>query len=263
MSELRQAAYYYIARNWPVFPCVARGKTPLTQHGCRDATTLERQITAWWSRWPNANVGIATGAPSGLLVVDLDGKEGLASWADLEATHGVTATLEQATGGGGIHLVFAYPAEAALGNSVGRLGPGIDTRGQGGYILAAPSMHPSGRRYAWRDDSLAPAPCPPWLVELLKPPPPRTAQAALSGWRPGDDQRQLARFRGLLDVMAAARPRQRNDKLYWCACRLGELLAEGAPPAWIEVLVEAGVATGLGEAEVRKTIKSGLGAELP
>jgi hypothetical protein len=62
--------------------------------------------------------------------------------------------------------------------------------------------------------------------------------------------------------MAAARPGQRNDKLFWCACRLAELLAEGAPSAWIELLVEAGVAAGLGEAEVRKTIRSGLGAEL-
>jgi hypothetical protein len=58
--------------------------------------------------------------------------------------------------------------------------------------------------------------------------------------------------------MAAARQRQRNNRLFWCACRLRELLAEGAPPAWIELLVEAGIATGLGEAEVRKTIKSAL-----
>lgn len=260
MSELRRAALYYAYRAWPVFPCKVGGKTPLTEHGFKDATTREQQIAAWWSRWPNANVGIATGPASGLLVVDLDGEEGPASWAALEATHGVTVTLEQITGGGR-HLVFAYPAEAALGNSSGRLGPGIDTRGRGGYILAAPSLHPSGRRYAWRDDSRAPAPCPVWLVELLKPPP-RPAPAGRPAWQPGDDQRQLARFRGLLDVMAAARPRQRNDKLYWCACRLADLLAEGAPTAWIELLVEAGVATGLGEAEVRKTIKSGLGAEL-
>jgi hypothetical protein len=81
---------------------------------------------------------------------------------------------------------------------------------------------------------------------------------ARPGWRPGDDERQLARFNGLLDVMAAARPRQRNDKLFWCACRLRELLGEGAPPEWIDLLVDAGVATGLGESEVRKTIKSGL-----
>jgi hypothetical protein len=259
VNELLAAAVAYLERGWAVLPVVPKGKVPLTRHGLLDATHDGDQVERWWRRWPQANVGIATGPPSGLLVVDLDGREGLGSWARLEARYGVAMTLEASTGGGGVHLLYGYLQDADLGNSAGRLGEGIDTRGRGGYIIAPPSIHPSGRRYAWTGSGDAPiATTPAWLVELLRPPPPRPAPASKPDWQPGDDRRQLARFNGVLDTMAAARPRQRNDRLYWCACRLRELLAEGAPSAWIELLVDAGVATGLGEAEVRKTIKSGL-----
>jgi hypothetical protein len=259
VSELLTAALGYLERGWAVLPVAPRGKVPLTRHGLKDATTDRDQVERWWARRPDANIGVATGPPSGLLVVDLDGHEGLGSWARLEARYGVTLTLEASTGGGGVHLLYGYPADVDLGNSAGRLGEGIDTRARGGYVLVAPSVHPSGRRYAWSGSGETPiAPAPPWLVDLLRPPPPRPVPVSRREWQPGDDQRQLARFNGLLDVMARARPRQRNNQLYWCACRLRELLAEGAPPAWIELLVDAGVATGLGEAEVRKTIKSGL-----
>jgi hypothetical protein len=260
MTELLAAAIAYIEeRRWAVLPVAPKGKVPLTRHGLLDATKEREQVERWWRRWPHANIGIATGPPSGLLVVDLDGAEGLGSWARLEARHGVVLTLEAATGGGGVHLVYGYPENIDLGNSAGRLGDGIDTRGRGGYIIAPPSVHPSGRRYAWTGSGEAPvAPAPAWLVDLLRPPPPRPTSVKRHGWQPGDDRHQLARFNGLLDTMAAARPRQRNNRLFWCACRLRELLAEGAPPEWVELLVDAGVATGLGETEVRKTIKSAL-----
>jgi Bifunctional DNA primase/polymerase, N-terminal len=259
VSELLGAALSYLERGWAVLPVVPKGKVPLTRHGLKDATTDRDQIEAWWRRWPQANVAVATGPPSGLLVVDLDGETGLGSWARLEARYGVTLTLEASTGGGGVHLVYGYPSDVDLGNSAGRLGEGIDTRGRGGYVLVAPSVHPSGRRYTWTGSGETPiTPAPAWLVDLLRPPPSRPVPARKREWQPGDDRRQLARFNGLLDTMAAARPRQRNDRLFWCGCRLRELLAEGAPPAWIELLVEAGVATGLGEAEVRRTIKSAL-----
>src|SRR5262245_15267283 len=216
-----------------------------------------------WRQRPRANVGVRTGPRpegAGLLVVDLDGEVGLGSWARLEATHAPAPTLEVATGGGGVHLIYGYPEGAELGNSAGRLGEGIDTRGRGGYVIAPPSVHPSGRRYAWTGQGETPiAPAPAWLVDLLRPPPPRAMPTPQRDWQPGGGRRQLARFNGLLDTMATARPRQRNSRLFWCACRLRELLAEGAPSAWTELLVEAGVASGLGEAEVRRTVTSGLG----
>lgn len=259
MSELLAAALGYLERGWAVLPVTPRSKVPLTRHGLKDATTDRGQVERWWRRWSQANIGIATGSPSGLLVVDLDGREGLGSWARLEARYGGVVTLEAATGGGGVHLVYGYPEGIDLGNTAGRLGEGVDTRGRGGYIIAPPSVHPSGRHYAWFGRGKTPvAPAPAWLVDLLRPPPPRPALSARPGWQPGDDRHQLARFNGLLDVMAGARPRQRNNQLYWCACRLRELLVEGAPREWVELLVDAGVATGLSQAEVRKTITSGL-----
>jgi hypothetical protein len=259
MSELQTATLEYAASGWPVLPLVPGGKVPLTRHGLKDATADPSQIQQWWRRWPAANIGIVTGPASGLLVVDLDGEKGLATWARLEAEHNALMTLKQMTGSGGLHLLLRYPEGLELGNSAGRLGDGVDTRARGGYIVVPPSVHTSGRMYAWAASGQEIAPTPPWLVALLQPPPRQALPPAVR--QPGDDRRQLARFHGLLDLMSAARPRQRNDKLFWCACRLRELLAEGAPPAWIELLVEAGVATGLGEAEVRKTIKSGLGAD--
>jgi hypothetical protein len=267
VSELHAATLDYLERGWAVLPVVPKGKVPLTRHGLLDATHDQEQVERWWRRWPQANIGIATGPPSGLLVVDLDGQEGLGSWAELEARYGVTLTLEASTGGGGVHLLYGYPEGVDLGNSAGRLGEGIDTRARGGYIIAPPSVHPSGRRYAWTGRGEMPvAPAPPWLVDLLKSQV-RQEPIKVTG-QAGEDRRLLARFEGLLEFMAAAqaptgsgmtrRPGNRNERLFWCACRLRELLEEGAPPAWVELLVKAGVRRGLSETEARRTVRSGL-----
>lgn len=171
MNELLAAALDYAARGWPVLPLVLQGKVPLTRHGLKDATTDPAQIQQWWRRWPAANIGVVTGPASGLLVVDLDGEDGLTTWARLEAEHDALATLEQATGSGGVHLLLRYPSDLDLGNSAGRLGEGVDTRGRGGYIVVAPSVHPSGHAYAWTGDATAEiAPAPRWLLALLQPP---------------------------------------------------------------------------------------------
>jgi hypothetical protein len=269
MSELVTAALEYAGCGWPVLPLVPRGKVPLVRHGLKDASTDPEQIHAWWQRWPAANVGIITGPASGLLVVDLDGDAGLGSWARLEAAHDAVVTVEAETGGGGIHLLLEYPATVELGNTSGRLGEGIDTRGKGGYIVAPPSIHPSGRAYLWLPGVAELAPAPRWLVALLEPPKPRTepVRRATGG---ADDQRLLARFNGLLDVMAAAqapvgegkdrRPGNRNERLFWAATKLRGLKEEGAPPEWEELLVKAGIARGMSEAEARRTVKSGLKA---
>jgi hypothetical protein len=144
----RDAALYYGELGLPVFPCEIRGKAPLTRHGCKDASSHREHIWRWWGRWPRANIGVATGPASGWLVVDLDGPEGEASWGRLTDQHGQAATLEQTTGRGR-HLIFSNPAELELHNTAGRLGRGIDTRATNGYILVAPSVHPSGRLYRW------------------------------------------------------------------------------------------------------------------
>lgn len=186
------AALAHAARGWPVFPlyepvwgdpvgpvvcscgkagCGNIGKHPRCDHGLKDATTDEAQIRAWWTRWPNANIGVPTGAVSGMVVIDIDPRHGgNDSLDELEAQHAkLPHTVEQLTGGGGRHLCFAHPG-VNIKNRAG-LKPGIDIRGDGGYIVVEPSLHASGRRYAFELSSLPGevelAEMPRWLRDLL------------------------------------------------------------------------------------------------
>jgi putative DNA primase/helicase len=155
--------------------CPRPGKHPRTQNGLKDATTDRDQIEAWWTSWPDANVGIRTGADSNLVVLDIDAKSnGEQSLARLVEEHGLLPrTVAALTGGGGRHLLFKHPGPE-LRNSAGKLGPGLDVRGDGGYIVAPPSRHASGACYAWQQGTapgdLALADLPEWLVALLTTP---------------------------------------------------------------------------------------------
>lgn len=163
-------ALKYAAAGIHVFPLLPGGKTPITPHGCLDATDDDATIAAWWRQTPDANIGIATGPATGLLVVDLDGPAGEAAWASIVADEDVTTA--RAKTANGQHLYFR--SSLTVGNTAKKIGPGIDTRGKGGYVVAPPSLHPSGARYEWltRDK---PAQLPDWLEEiihLVKPQPP-------------------------------------------------------------------------------------------
>jgi hypothetical protein len=160
------AALAYARRGIPVFPCEPGGKAPLTYNGFWDASTDPRRITAWWSRWPAANVGVPTGERSGLLVLDVDprdgGAEGLAA---LERAGGpLPETAKSRTGGGGTHVFFAYPAGEVVRSSAGKLGPGLDVRGEGGYVVVPPSRTQGA--YVWLDRS--PLADPAWLLGRLR-----------------------------------------------------------------------------------------------
>ncbi len=162
------AALIYAGRGWHVFPCEARGKKPLIKEWQKRATTNAEQIIQWWQKWPNANVAIATGEASGLIAIDVDPRHGGdESLRDLiEAYEPLPETIIVATGGGGFHPIFAFPKGSNIRNSAGKLGPGIDVRGEGGYIIAPPSMHESGKVYEWLKVSTL-APLPEWLFKLL------------------------------------------------------------------------------------------------
>lgn len=138
---MMNAALSYAARGWRVFPCKPYGKTPITEHGCLDATTDPGTIRAWWERTPNANIGVATGRESGITVIDLDGDEGIKSGKDLD----LTSTVWSITGNGA-QLFYQY---APIKNSVKKIAPGIDTRNDSGYVIVPPSLHPGGKRYQW------------------------------------------------------------------------------------------------------------------
>ena len=142
-------ALSFAESGWRVFPCVPRGKTPLTPNGCLDATTDINQIEKWWLAAPQANIGVATGPESDLAVIDIDKYKG----ADLNdlLIGGLDAlifnTLKAKTGGGGLHLYYKFPKNNDLRNSASQLGKFIDVRGAGGYVIAPPSIHESGGEY--------------------------------------------------------------------------------------------------------------------
>lgn len=167
------AALRYAQIGWAVLPCQPRGKRPLTKNGVKDAITDPEVIRRWWRRWPSANVGIATGA-SGLVVIDLDGDEGLRSWQTLRAELGLPADIPQVATAKGCHLYFGTngtPIRPRVRNL-----PGVDVRAGDSYVIAPPSVHPSGRRYEWADFLS------PWDVPL--PPLPHSLAERLNG-KPG------------------------------------------------------------------------------
>lgn len=126
-----------------------RGKHPRTPNGVNDATTNAETIRGWWTKWPNASIGMATGAKSSLAVIDLDGPEGIESGRSLSLVSSVIAMT-----GNGKQLFYA-DAEGKLRNSVKKLAPGIDTRGAGGYVVVPPSIHPNGKKYCWQSQPLS------------------------------------------------------------------------------------------------------------
>ncbi|WP_312017672.1 phage/plasmid primase, P4 family [Bradyrhizobium liaoningense] len=147
--------------------CTNRGKHPMTPHGVRDATTDRKTIKQWWAANPDANIGIATGKISNLVVVDVDGEDGKKSLAELVKTYGRLPKTPKVKTGRGVHYYFRA-GRKPFGNSVGSLGAGVDIRGDGGYVVAPGSVHRSGKFYRFlsgRDlDDIEIAQAPEWLI---------------------------------------------------------------------------------------------------
>lgn len=144
-ADLLEAALEYAGRGLPVFPC--KGKRPYTEHGFQDATTDTATVLAWWQRWREANIGITTGAVSGLVVLDVDVQHGgQGTLAERERADGKLPTApEVVTGGGGKHIYFAHPG-GELRNSAGQLGPGLDVRGTAATSSRRPPCTRTGER---------------------------------------------------------------------------------------------------------------------
>ena len=160
-----------------MFPCEPGGKAPLTYNGFWDATTDSRRIATWWGRWPGANIGVPTGESSGLLVLDVDPRDGgRESLVELGRAAGpLPETSRARTGGGGVHVFFRYPSGEEVRNSTGRLGPGLDVRGAGGYVVVPPSR--TRGAYEWLDR--APLADPAWLLGCLRELPSRSGEGTL------------------------------------------------------------------------------------
>lgn len=244
-----QAALGYAARGIAVFPLHPRGKTPLTAHGLKDASTDPAAITAWWQQWSEANIGIVTGENS-FWVLDIDGTEGEKSLRALEEEHGaLSQTVEVITGGDGRHLYFQCPQQGVIFNSAGRLGRCLDVRGNGGYVVAPPSIHETGRRYEFSVDShdrILPAPA--WLLNLIHETKKKKSSISGSEW---------------LNIVKGVTEGQRNDALARLA---GKLLRYGLAPFLVLELCQAWNETRckppLEQAEVIYTVNSIAGREL-
>jgi hypothetical protein len=188
-TETARAAKDYLSRQWSVLPLRPREKRPLIQwEPLQSARPSAADIDMWFERWPDANIGIVTGEISNLVVLDIDPNHGGdASLDRLERRFApLPETIEATTGGGGRHLYFTHPG-GLIRNRAG-IAQGIDLRSDGGYVVAPPSIHPSGGCYAWTPGrsphDTAPAPLPRWLI------------TAAGGFRPKrtlDNWRQLTR----------------------------------------------------------------------
>lgn len=294
-TTLLDAALAYARLGWRVFPLreadkipkirsahpagdplngVCRGECGKEGHGCHDATTDEDKIRKWWKKWPAANIGIATGEGSGVDVLDLDcaaaiADNGLAVLTNLEAVYGQVFAPTVVTGGGGQHLYFRH--EPGVQNRAKML-PGIDVRGDGGYVVAPPSAHKSGQPYAWMGGN-APTTVPAWPRWLLdearkqKQPTPKTdkpgAPAVLE--TPAEAYGKAA-LKGLYEELASVAKGSRDDKRNAIAFRAGRLVAAKVftHDAAVSMLDAACDANGLsaenGEDKVRRQNEAGVAA---
>jgi Bifunctional DNA primase/polymerase, N-terminal/Primase C terminal 1 (PriCT-1) len=168
MASISGAIHEYIRRGWSIIPIKPGDKRPLVRwEEFQRRYSGEEEAHGWFRAWPDAGIGIVTGAISGLVVIDVDIRHGGdVSLEALERENGqLPATVECLTGGGGRHLYFAHSG-GLIRNKAG-LTPGVDLRGDGGYVVAPPSLHLSGVRYVWAADrnpgSMPIAPLPDWV----------------------------------------------------------------------------------------------------
>lgn len=268
-SKKLKIIFRLIKRGIPVLPLAARSKTPVQRGGVHSATTSKHELREIFEANPEYNYGIATGAASGIMVLDIDGPVGRKSLKILKRDHGPLPRTVRVNTARGFHLYFGT-GNAKIGNSAGKLGEGIDVRGDGGYVVGPYSGHESGSIYKFAGgrglDDIEISPAPDWLISLTKKKnrsvsdqgvavvemigpvlTARYAEAALD--------REVSR-------LAKAPMHQRNNTLNTCAFKLGQLVVSGMLDETVVKSRLAKVATdiGLADSEIASTIESGLGA---
>lgn len=272
---LESAAGEYAKKGWRVLPCHSitkagtcscgkadcdsAGKHPITRRGVRDATTNQAKINEWWSKHPNANIGVATGQASGFIVLDIDprnsGDANLAMLIDQYGALPETATAE--TGGGGAHYLFAVPE----GKLRGTIRTGIDLKADGGYIIAAPSTHRSGKQYRWREGrgpgEIPIAAMPDWLLKIAVVPAQETNGSAKtrSGVKAPD-----AAIEAAIEAMRKIRGDDHGDGsrrlfTYCCRCVEADLAVDQAIAAIRRVATERPFPAAWSDADILKRLR--------
>ena len=170
------ALWYATQLRWPIFPCKPGGKEPLIKNPARNASRNPQVIADWWERYPKANPATPMGSRTEMFTVDVDGEPGEQSLRDLQARYGpllVAAPMQITGSGNGLQILFRLPRDRTIRNSVSKVGDHVDIRGEGGYIVLAPSAHPSGGEYRWilgcGPWEISPPPAPSWFLDQLDP----------------------------------------------------------------------------------------------
>ena len=295
-EPLAEAAIFYASCGLPVFPlhhakgdwCSCGealwgrhgdlvhsqvGKHPIPRHGFQDATKNPVLVARWWSHFPTANIGVPTGTPIGLLVVDMDPKNGGdQTLCRLQADHPFPPTYTVRTPSGGLHFYFStLGVDPPLRSSAGRLGLGIDTRGDGGYIVVPPSRTPNGLYSV--EDAVMPSPIPSWMVAALQVTTPgKSKRSERTTGEDAGNGRALAvqhysppppvDIEGLVLQMLRAPQGQRNVTLNRLAFWIGlhsSRVNFSVMDAVCRLRAAAGI-TGLNANEIHRTIGSGYSA---
>lgn len=281
MTVIGKTSLSYAAKlGWAVFPLKPRSKLPATQHGFKDASKDAGIIGQWWGDNPENNIAVATGEISGVWVLDVDGKDGEQDLEALIAKHGALPETPVQKTANGKHYFWRYPIGIEIRNTGklirhvpvdgGKAG-GLEVRGNGGYVVIAPSVHPdTGQAYEWlvRPSAVPFAVAPEWLIEFITSKPEKPDNSAkLPTIKPsftsdaGTVSRRWAEklITECLDRVRSAYEGTRNNELNICALRIGHCVPVFiAQQDAIQALHNAARAVGLASAEAMATIASGL-----
>lgn len=254
IDAARAAAFTLGGMGYACFPC-RHDKRPTTPHGFKDAVKEREVIEHLWHQYPGALVGVATGATSGVSVLDIDAKHNTArKWCD-EHLHQLLAARVHRTRSGGLHLVYRH--RPGLKCSVSKIAQGVDVRADGGYVIWWPA---AGLPV------LADAGLKPWPDWLAVEPPAPPAPAPTISCRPLDARgKALTRARavGLVRVVVDAREGERNQSLFWAVCRTREMVEKNevdhiAADQILEALRQAAHHAGLAPHEIDRTMTSAM-----
>lgn len=234
-------------------------------HATYAGTTETARLTAMWERLPKSLVGLRTGAPSGLIVLDFDqhsaDKDGLATLREYQSRDAFPHTVTARSGGGGYHLFFQHPGKPTPNDNNGKLGPGLDVKADGGFVILPPSAKRDRPEYRWlnspfttalaelHSDLLAP------LWREVSQPQRRSSEGSLS---PGETSKN---FEEAVELLRVTGEGSRNENLYRAACRGGEVIAAGLASLTHvnDLLVGGATSAGMSARDgIKNTIRSGL-----
>lgn len=268
------AALSLAVNGWRIFPCRAKDKLPLVKAWPTVATSDAEQIRRWWAQFPDAMIGLPTGREAGVWVLDADvrsdGRDGLVWIHEMEeACEPLPGGPTSATPSGGRHFFFRYDPDEPVTNRRGKLPPGVDVRGDGGFVVLPPSVREDGQAYIWLtspEDADFPD-APRWLLSLLRrseqTPPSASAEHFVE--EPASGRYAESALERECRSMANAPSGTRNQTLNTAAFNLGQLVGSGALASERvrAELIAASCACGLYQDDpraVEKTIASGLRA---